>query len=352
MSYPKHDFSSLIDTDFSYSNKVNNRKNIDNPMCDNNIMLEPRLQEYINKKKYYKKYNINPSISLEKEFSITNYDKKIIKRFFKGKKDMYNTDNLEINRTKLKNKNIFPSKKFRKDDKRMNNFNYNNENLDKPLNLGMFSPDEDGDYYEYEQENNNDTREIFDSRDFDDSRFDPRVDPRIRPGNKDFNPNKSHYNVNGQVTDRLYNDGGKFNGNEVIFNQMIDKSVLGAVPNKYRSRSANPVQQKQLKWNKNNSEAIYGCSKKLYENNNNNQYIDHNKNVCETDLETQMIHGVPSKGAKSYGYRNPEEHYYDYIDPEFQNEKNTTDLPYHGFGFPSRQINRTRSGGAYKRNIY
>lgn len=55
----------------------------------NNMMLEPRLQEYIKKKQYYKKNNIMPVISAEQEFSINGEDVKRIKAFLKGKKNIY-----------------------------------------------------------------------------------------------------------------------------------------------------------------------------------------------------------------------------------------------------------------------
>lgn len=379
MSYPDHEFSKYIDNEFSFSNNVSdmnmgsNRVNVNripNIMCEGNIMLEPRLQEYIRKKKYYKENNIQPVIRLEKEFSITEHDKKVIKNFLRGKKDMYKTENLEINNTKSVKKNYFPSRKFRKDE-RLEKFK-NKERFDQPKNLGMFAPEDGEDFYDYDTVEDND---FFDSRDFDDSRFDPRVDPRMRPGRRDLDPDRSPYNVNGQVGDRLYNDGGRFNGNEVLFNQMLDKDVLAAAPNRYRSRAGNPVHNESLQWNKKdrkrNNEAVYGFSRqsKLDEDNktfypslNSREPLDysdymavpfagHGKGACDVNLETEMLHGIPSRASKSYGYRNPEEHYYDYVDPDFQNEQNSASLPYHGFGFPTRLQNKRRRN-RYEREIY
>lgn len=58
--------------------------------CKNGIFLEPRLQEYIKKKMFYKKNNILPNISAEQEFSITQEDVRRLKVFLKGEKDLYN----------------------------------------------------------------------------------------------------------------------------------------------------------------------------------------------------------------------------------------------------------------------
>lgn len=57
--------------------------------CNQNIYLEPRLQEYITKKKYYKKNNIKPDVSLEKEYNITKGDVRLMGAFLKGDRDMY-----------------------------------------------------------------------------------------------------------------------------------------------------------------------------------------------------------------------------------------------------------------------
>ncbi len=55
----------------------------------NNLTLEPRLQEYLKKKSYYKKNNIDPPFDLEREFNISRDDKLRIKGFLTGAKDLY-----------------------------------------------------------------------------------------------------------------------------------------------------------------------------------------------------------------------------------------------------------------------
>lgn len=58
--------------------------------CKNGIYLEPRLQEYLKKKMYYKKNKINPGIPLEREFNISSEDVRRLKAFRSGDKDIYN----------------------------------------------------------------------------------------------------------------------------------------------------------------------------------------------------------------------------------------------------------------------
>lgn len=94
--YVKHKFSSFIDQEFSYGNKVNTKNNININkhlesaiFLDGNMSLEPRLFEYIKKKKFYKDNKIEEIIPLEKQFQITDTDMKIIRDFLMGKKNMY-----------------------------------------------------------------------------------------------------------------------------------------------------------------------------------------------------------------------------------------------------------------------
>jgi hypothetical protein len=53
------------------------------------IQLEPRLQEYIRRKKFNEENDIEPQIPEEQEFCITPHDLKIIKRYKQGKKNLY-----------------------------------------------------------------------------------------------------------------------------------------------------------------------------------------------------------------------------------------------------------------------
>lgn len=58
------------------------------------INLEPRLQEYLRRKKFNEENDIEPPISEEKEFCITPHDIRIIKRYKQGKKKLYTSRRL------------------------------------------------------------------------------------------------------------------------------------------------------------------------------------------------------------------------------------------------------------------
>jgi hypothetical protein len=57
--------------------------------CDDKLTMEPRLIEYIEKKKYFFDNDIEGSVSLEQQYQITEYDKKVINKFMRGKKQPY-----------------------------------------------------------------------------------------------------------------------------------------------------------------------------------------------------------------------------------------------------------------------
>lgn len=58
------------------------------------IQLEPRLQEYMRRKKFNEENDIEPPIPEEKEFCVTAHDLKIIKRFRQGKTKVYTSKRL------------------------------------------------------------------------------------------------------------------------------------------------------------------------------------------------------------------------------------------------------------------
>ena len=91
-NYPTHRFSSFIDPEFSFNNQVTSSSG---NICNDNIFLEPRLTEYIKKKKYYREYNIEPSVSLEKEYQISDADRRLLRSYFSGNRNIYTNEQLE-----------------------------------------------------------------------------------------------------------------------------------------------------------------------------------------------------------------------------------------------------------------
>jgi hypothetical protein len=272
--YPQHKYSDYIDQRSSCSNVfypskediVNKLKNM---RCDGNIMLEPRLQEYIKKKKYYKENNIDPCISLEDQYQITNRDKRMLRDFFRGKKDIYNDCNRYQNKSSTKRRQYFPSKEYRDSDPKFNKIKIKKEKFDKPKNRGMFVPDKGKPLYEdpiqnvdimdsrllsntynknldntfnklqdnsynNKQEHMKDKSECQYNKNFNgfklnDTRFDPRTDPKMNPGFEKHNKYDSQYRIDPDprnkfiIGDLLNNDNQTLGSNYCKFEDSSKK---------------------------------------------------------------------------------------------------------------------------------
>lgn len=198
-------WSTYIDKDFNFSNKVNtSTKGFDEKIGmfrSNNLSLDPRLQEYIKKKKYYSENNIEVDVPLEKEYGITQSDTIIIKNFMRGNTKIYDnkvlpkilkSDNVSVDRN-------FPSKYFRDDEQK--NYGY------KKRNISEFDPK---DKVELKRRDINED-EILDFRDLsstynsgtkgfkiDDTRFDPRIDSkvqRVKGNSEEYSRFMSQYKI-------------------------------------------------------------------------------------------------------------------------------------------------------------
>jgi hypothetical protein len=231
----------------------------------NGILLEPRLQEYIKKKKYYKSNNIQPGVPLEKEFDITQEDINLIKNLKSGNKNIYDNDAQE----KLYIKS--------------------NDNFD--IKTGFLDPDEmykaDPRYKNYLVKKQREQQAI-------DERYAYGVPKNSREDLREKKPSSKLTNIPRDL--RLYN------------RQPNDPFDL---KKEKVSQSVHELQTYSSKLNKMNNlkrdirdvglEATIQCgtSTRL----NPNAQIDPN---------------TITRGKKSLGYENPFEHYFGYIDDDVQ----------------------------------
>lgn len=202
----------LIDKDFNIQ-KMHQTKSFDEKLLrelNNNITLEPRLQEYIRKKIYYKQNNINPEFPLEKQYSITKSDMIIINKYFKGNTDIYdNKKYINCIKKDFDNKNL--KKGFQKiDESKITNYGYKKNNFIDYKKMNVFDPSKDFSNNRVLNDNLNGGFDLIDSRDLsstynkkgfniDNTRFDPRVDKKITntKGNiEKYNSKNSQYNIN------------------------------------------------------------------------------------------------------------------------------------------------------------
>lgn len=361
-------FSKFIDPKFNFDNKVPQSKvalvdEMMNLSCNGNIMLEPRLQEYLRKKRFSKLNNITPCVTLEQEFLITKYDKKMLKAFLKGKRDIYDNpafDPLKQEKTSKMKRIYFPSKYFRDDDPRVQEIEPQSRN--KPKNMGMFAPDDDEEiYYKDETNYRTDIREIMDARDFknieeqnpyDGSGFDlnyvkfqPRNDPKMYKGVEKHDRHTSQYRIDPDprnkyiITDLLKK--GKLMKNAIAnnyspFTNMLDEEqketqeilseMNGEEANKVASTNYKSYAQEIVPGYSMKSEidpdlkmSIPNTSSNNKRNLNSSDYIFDfgSKRLTDAELESTLIRGMPARTKKSFGFRNPFENQYDYIEADF-----------------------------------
>ncbi len=406
--YPKHEYSKYIDTDFSFSNRVYPSKidivdKLKNMRCDGGMMLEPRLQEYLKKKAFYKKNNIKPCIKPEEEYQITSRDKRALRAFLKGRTNIYNPQLAKIDEDGQcrPGKTFFPSKGFR-DDPRVPKLKKKNKNV-KPINRGMFVPDNEFESY-YEDPIREDVNPMMDSRDFsnkdisgfslNDSRFDPRTDPYIEPGPEKFSKYNSQYRINpgdppynpkqdpdprnnyiisdlGQRNQECKNNSGlsligtdKAYSTYDSFQRSPNFNLINKDDRKkfYKNSGygdfAEPSFSERSHMDTDNKMVIPKLSSGTKRDLNTSKYrmmpyfADPEKSEdVNIDLETAMIRGMPSNTTKSYGYRNPAEHFYQYVDPAFNDERFVVE-PWIRGGVSTRRDNKALAKQrAYRRHV-
>ena len=400
--YPNHEYSKYIDQKFNYSNQVDPityPSKVDvvdalfNMRFDGGIRVEPRLQEYLKKKKYYHDNNIKPCIKPEDEYLITSRDKKMIRALLQGNTDIY-TNWEKYQEDSQKTKQYFPSKQFRDNDSRVQKIE--KPNMKKPENWEMFVPGEEEAYYE--NKNFNQVDQILDSRDLRaDSKnmvnyestllggpsinnlgsFNPRTDAKINWGKETglINKQDSQFRIDPK-------DNTRFEINADYFKDTRNKSVVLKKNNghwdNYASFDANSVPDYSLGIKSTKQESRYGSKQeaKLSETSeidtkhgvvmpniaskNKRGQSTYNyqmanfereeKEEADRNFETAMIRGMPSHTPRSYGYRQAEEHYFDYIDQDMFRD-DSVEWWARG-GESTRRNNKSQARQKYTREIY
>jgi hypothetical protein len=235
--------------------------------CDENIMFDPRLQEYMKKKIYYKKNNINPCISLELEYNITHEDLEKIKKYYKPN-----------------NKKPFPNDPNHHKFKIMYKQQIHNEPLKKcPYNNLQHSP----------------------------------------------------------ITEPVINKINKYKEKPIFLIGHLCTDVLDSNENKNLNCKYNGFTIPNKIPNSNRSYTHNECVDKIKQKYKDDQFINLNndKNMIPILLDMQL--GMPQHTSKSYGYDNPNEHYFDYIDEDIQ-DPNHIILPFPQGGFATRNNNKSQ----------
>lgn len=239
-------------------------------VCDNGIMLEPRIQQYIQKKKYYKKNKIEPSVAPEIEYQITDMDKMRIREYMKGNKNMYSIEAQERYTPELVVKGFeFDPDEAYKSDPRYKNYQ---KKVSKTMNALEQRYKYDGMNNQYEIKHQSHSRTYNDP-------------PQVQRNVRQYPMHDGFYNSN------ACNDPTNHNPNN------------NAVVNKLETYAQ--------KLNKINSNGVV-----LGQNNISRKNVDLENEILRNTFTSDP--SLPIRGGKRHGYRDNAEHFFDYIDDDLQ----------------------------------
>jgi len=215
----------------------------------------------------------------------------------------------------------------------------------------------------------------------DDIKFNPRIDPKIDPGYEDHYKYNSQYRIppnpqahnptcrkpdpdprnNYIITNfaKENEDSDEYEGydkNNYYNYQPLNKKESQGYDKRY-GESLLPKYSSASDMDNYNKMTIPNISSNAKRETNTSDYMLDNyfdrSNLMDHNIETDLVRGMPSYRPRnrSYGYRQPTENYFDYIDSDFQNPDNSVE-PWERGGQPTRLENRNRAkNGTYTREI-
>lgn len=278
------------------------------------LMMEPRLVEYINKRKYYKANGIQSDV-LDQQYAITKADIARIKKYLKGEKEQNSNETHKdfIDPTKA----VFPSDEFKTDvrlDRIKAKQQKEHDAKEQRHDYGVIS--KSFDMYRSDRPFASASGNDFSKS----SKFDPnswlnnsRDECEIRHSERSIKSAKSFRKTNTYINPRsLYN--GYLEPNSHIDNSdnkhTIDE-IIGRMDS-YGKRDNDFTRYSNKKENENNYQAI------PFMTNGENGVTDNL--TRDIDVDTMMRFGTtPLRAGKSLGYKNVAEHSFSYISPDIQN---------------------------------
>jgi hypothetical protein len=298
---------------------------------DDNLMIEPRLMEYIKKKNFYKENNIHSDV-LDKQFSISQHDLIKIKNYLKNKKKDTNIHSDLVDPYNAS----FPSDEFKKD-KRMDRIKIKQQ---KEIDAKEQRHDYNVISKSYDMYRNDRSFSSASGNDFSKNKINPNSWLETKNSkdelNEEFNivPKKSFAKTNTYINPpTIYNS--YLSDNTTIDN---DKNTLDNIIGQLDSYSNRD--KKYDKWSKKvENEQFYKPVPFMGNNSRTNE--------LDVDVDTNMRFGMtPFRGGKSLGYKSVAEHSFSYISPDIQDPDHVV----MDRGIPSRNNNK-QTTRPFKRQV-
>ena len=308
-------------------------ENIDdqNKTSQNNIFqLEPRLQEYLNRKRFFKKNSID-SKTLEREYQITKRDRDIIVAYLsknKAKQADLSQDLYCEYVNKPKEEKPLTSKELMQKDPRFqrlrnkmakekaaNNVREDISNLSR--NYDLFANTEYasmGGNFAIETQK----PEVYDEFTNEDSElnevFKSPLDSRSVNNNSRNLDYNNEYFIDNNI-DPLLN---KHKQSNIQYNQVVYNNQY----NSYQKHqpSLDNISSELSSYQKKINKSIDDYNSDRYYNNNilNTNSCKKEPELRDVNIENYVKYGYPTSKNKSIGRENPAEHYFQYIDPDIQ----------------------------------
>lgn len=293
-------------------------------MCNDGIMLEPRLMEYMNKKQYYASNDIDPPVSLEQQFSITDKDMRVIRKFASGDREIYG----KKKKSKPDKITAHYIRSREKENKRRSG-----KNVKTPVNRGMFYDPEGKTYDNVPQTNDSRINNMLSF--WDEQKLGYQIDDNDARGS----------GMNSVLSMKHVMRGDAYEG-DGFYDAVDGDSRLYKVDNDHdmelnRMLFDHPDKEHTSYYMEINDHDKYnpGYSHRRTD------YRPRPFSGYSDQPDPCTVHGVPTNTFKSYGYRNPAEHYFQYIDPAHTNREESV------FPFP-RGGDITRLGNKKMRRSY
>lgn len=395
----------------------------DSPYEQDVLMMEPKLREYLDRKKYYDRYNVIPSVPLEEQLGISKEEIKILKMYMEGGQMITEPLLVEMKVTKfpsedLKNdrrlvqlrEKMEKDKKLIEDHRNCRDIYKPMEDKPAPITYELPATDEERDLEGYKQPLFLDDL-YFDVDARDKANYKPGalLKPKyIRPPRLQYNQTQ-HWQQYNSIKDHMKHDpkiipvmcelDTYVDNTNTLYQHSKEmdheKRVKGSHKNYIQEHLCYPstakkqpvpyLKPKELKHiNKMiklgkpyydikdySEDYSYDKMDLDYDNkimrpgksspNKKNEYINTSEfqpipfmaakaEIRDIDLETNVKCGYTEHGKRSYGYKNPSEHYFNYISDEIQCADSTV-LPFPRGGIMTRDDNHATARPYYTREI-
>jgi hypothetical protein len=306
-------------------------------MNNTNNKLEPRLIEYLKRKKFYEENNINTDY-LEKQYQISKKDIEQIN--YINNKKIYNDENsdlIEFSNNKFEMSNMYDKRLERinekvKREKDASKYKYNTTNLQR--NYDMYSRD-------FSSTTSRDFSNEFNLDNIRDEINAP-MDTQYE-ANNNFNPHQ----LISSSSSQHYHSPPVIQRDQRLPYQKINSNSIGNGYTKSYRIPETPYIQKGNTFDIDNKITI--PSNNCRKNDLNMLYNEFNTfgNMKNIDYENYVKYGYPTSKAKSLGFENPSEHFFQFIDSDIQDPKHVvSDRP-----ILTRLDNKT-TAKSKKRDIY